>query len=372
MRIVLVGGGTGGHFYPLIAVAESLHDAPERPELYYFGPDEYDAEALKTQQITFVYCPAGKVRRYFSIANFTDLFKSLYGVLVALYKLFAIYPDVVFSKGGYTSVPVVLAAKLLFIPIVIHESDSVPGRSSRLAAKLARYVGIAYDEVASYFPPNKTALVGIPIRRAIRQRYDKAEARAFLNIPNDKPLIYVTGGSSGAERLNNQIVDALPQLLQSVRVFHQVGQTNIPFVQERVQIKLEDKQLLEHYYLQGYLNQETVAMVLSAADIVITRAGSTTLFEIAQHETPAILVPIPESISHDQRTNAYAYAREGAAIVIEEDNISYNLLIQEINNILTDEQRYQQMVVASRSMQYPDAADKIAHILISIGKEHGS
>lgn len=372
MRIVLVGGGTGGHFYPLIAVAETLRQTPENPELYYLGPDEYDREALNSQNITFVYCPAGKIRRYFSIANFTDIFKSLFGVFVAIYKLFLIYPDVVFSKGGYTSVPVILAAKLMFIPIVIHESDSVPGRSSRLAAKLARYVAIAYDEVAPFFPANKTALVGIPIRRAIRQRYDKVEARAFLNIPNDKPLIYVTGGSSGAERLNNQIIDALPQLLQTSRVFHQVGQTNIGFVQERAQVKIKDKQLLENYYLQGYLNQETVAMVLSAADIVITRAGSTTLFEIAQHETPAILVPIPESISHDQRTNAYAYAREGAAVVIEEDNFSDDLLVQEINNILTDGALYQQMVAASRSMQYPEAADKIGNILIRIGKEHGS
>lgn len=372
MRIVFVGGGTGGHFYPLIAVAESLNAKPEKPALYYFGPDEYDRDALKIHGISYIYCPAGKIRRYFSIANFTDVFKVIYGFFVALVRLFIIYPDVIFSKGGYTSIPVILAAKVLFIPVVIHESDSVPGRSSKITGRLARYIGVAYDEVADYFPPKKTALIGIPIRKAIQQRYDKAEARAYLNIPSDMPLIYVTGGSSGAERLNNQIIDALPRMLQVTRVFHQVGETNIPFVQERVQIKLKGTDLLSRYYLQGHLNEETVAMILSASDLVITRAGSTTLFEIAQHETPSILVPIPESISHDQVKNAYSYARKGAAVVMEEGNISDDLLIQEINSILTDGERYQSMVAATKTMQYPDAADKIANILISIGKEHGS
>jgi UDP-N-acetylglucosamine--N-acetylmuramyl-(pentapeptide) pyrophosphoryl-undecaprenol N-acetylglucosamine transferase len=372
MRIGLVGGGTGGHFYPLIAVAEVLNAVPEKPDLYYFGPDEYDRALLEQHSITFVKCPAGKTRRYFSINNITDFFKNISGILVAIIKLFQVYPDVVFSKGGYTSVPVMLAAKVLFIPIVIHESDSVPGRSSKLGAKLAQYIGVAYSEAAEFFPANKTALVGIPIRYAIQQRFDKAQAREFLQIPNDRALIYVTGGSQGAERLNNQIIEALPQLLSTARVFHQVGESNMAFIQERAQLVLEDKSLLQNYYLHGHLNEETVAMILSAADLVITRAGSTTLFEIAQHETPAIIVPIPESISHDQRTNAYAYARTGAGVVMEEENISENLLLQEINGILQDGERYQSMVAATKTMQYPDAAKKIAEILVSIGKEHGS
>lgn len=372
MRIVLVGGGTGGHFYPLIAVAEELNATAEKPELYYFGPEPYDKAELEKQGIQYVSCPAGKLRRYFSIKNFTDFFKNAAGLFVAVYKLFVVYPDVVFSKGGFTSVPVMVAAKILFIPVVIHESDSVPGLSSKIGAKLAQYIGIAYDEVAESFPKEKTALVGIPIRKTVRQRYDKAEARAYLNIPNDKALIYVTGGSQGAERLNNQIIEALPKLLPTTRVFHQVGESNLSFMQERAQLVLEDKTLLDSYYLQGLLNEETVAMILSAADLVITRAGSTTLFEIAQHETPSIIVPIPESISHDQRSNAYAYARNGAAMVMEEENITENLLLQEINAILKDGNRYQEMVAATRVMQYPEAAKKIADILVSIGKEHGS
>ena len=372
MRIVLVGGGSGGHFYPLIAVAEALNTAPEKPELYYFGPDEYDRDTLKQHNITYINCPAGKTRRYFSVSNFLDFFKNIIGLFVAIIRLFSVYPDVVFSKGGYTSVPVLIAAKILFIPVVIHESDSVPGRASKLSAKMARYIAIAYDDVAKFFPKEKTALVGIPIRQSIRQRFNKEEARAFLQIPNDKPLIYVTGGSSGADRLNNQILEALPTLLPNIRVFHQVGEINLAAIKDRAQTIITDKALLSDYYVHGSLNEETVAMILSAADLVITRAGSTTLYEIALHETPAIVIPIPETISHDQRSNAYAYARNGAGIVIEENNISDNLLIQEINNILTDGEKYQSMVAATRGMQYPDAANKLANILISIGKEHGS
>lgn len=372
MRIVLVGGGTGGHFYPLIAVAETLNLSPEKPDLYYIGPDKYDAKALEKENIKFVHCPAGKTRRYASVANFFDFFKNIFGIFVALFKLFAIYPDVVFSKGGFTSVPVILAAKLLFIPVVIHESDAVPGRANKIGAKVARYIGIAHDDVAKFFPDSKTALVGIPIRKATAQGFAQSDARQLLNIPNDKPLIYITGGSSGSERLNNQVIDALPELLSSYRVFHQVGEKNIEFIKERIAAKKISPEQLSNYYLQGNLEAETVALVLSASDLVISRSGSTTLFEIALHEKPAILIPIPESISHDQRSNAYSYARNGGAEVIEEENLSDAVLIQEINSIVNDPNRYQTMVAGTKGMQYPEASQKIADILLSIGKEHGS
>lgn len=372
MRIVLVGGGSGGHFYPLIAVAEALNEAIEKPELYYFGPEPFDADILRKENIRYVHCPAGKTRRYASVANFFDLFKSIFGLFVALFKLFAIYPDVVFSKGGFTSVPVLIAAKLLFIPIVIHESDAVPGRASKLGAKFARYIAIAHDEVAHFFPKEKTALIGIPIRKAILTRYDTFQARTALNLPIERPLIYVTGGSLGAERLNNQIVEALPYLLPTYSVFHQVGEKQIGVMQETIRALKIDEHLLTNYFMQGHLNPETVSLVLSACDLIICRSGSTTLFEIAIHEKPAILVPIPETVSHDQRTNAYSYARDGAAVVLEEENLNEALLIQEIQAILTNAVKYEAMVAATRKVQYPDAAKKVADILLSIGKEHGS
>lgn len=370
MKIGFVGGGSGGHFYPLMAVAHELNQTTAAPELFYFGPSPYDKTALETYQIRHVYCPAGKLRRYFSIQNFFDIFRTLFGVCIALVRLYFIYPDVIFSKGGYTSVPILYAARFLRIPIVIHESDAVPGRANKIAVGAARYIGVAYDDAAQFFPPEKTALIGIPIKPEIKEI--PTEPFALLGIPNDKPLIYVTGGSSGAERLNDAILQSLSVLLPHYRIIHQTGPANIEEIKVAAQNLLNDTDLQDDYYIYGYLDGKTAAAVMAAASLVITRAGSTTLFEIAFHGKPSIIIPIPEDISRDQRTNAYAFARSGGAIVIEEKNLTQHLLAQEISSIINNPQRSTKMSTAAHDMFLDGAASKIANILISIGTEHGS
>jgi UDP-N-acetylglucosamine--N-acetylmuramyl-(pentapeptide) pyrophosphoryl-undecaprenol N-acetylglucosamine transferase len=370
MRIGFVGGGTGGHFYPLLAVASELTAGEYKPELYYFGPAPYDRDELERYQITFVYCPAGKLRRYFSIQNFFDIFRSFFGIFLAVWKLYLIYPDVIFSKGGYTSVPILIAAKFLRIPVVIHESDAVPGRANKLAAKYARYIGISYDDASQFFPPEKTALVGIPLRHEILQVHD--DPFAFLGIQKHKPLIYITGGSTGAERINNIVLRSLTQLLPHFQIFHQTGPAKIDEMRLTAQSLLAGTQLEQDYYLEGNVSAEVVGALLNAATLIVTRAGSTTLFEIAYHGKPAIVIPIPEDVSRDQRSNAYAYANSGAATVLEEHNLTQNLLAQEISTIINDSDRYTKMSQAARGMYIEGAAQKIASILISIGIEHGS
>ncbi|MEN9922230.1 MAG: hypothetical protein RL097_507 [Candidatus Parcubacteria bacterium] len=370
MRIGFVGGGTGGHFYPLIAVAEKLTTHQYKPEMYYFGPSPYDKELLTKYDITFVSCPAGKLRNYFSIQNFFDIFRNFFGFFIAIWKLYIIYPDVIFSKGGYTSVPILLAARFLRIPVVIHESDAVPGRANKLATKQARYIAISYDDAAQYFPAEKTALTGIPLRS--ETKHIPADPFAILGIPNDKPLIYVTGGSSGATRLNDAILQSLAKLLPHYRIFHQTGSEHLNEVRLSAQGLLGESPLREHYFVEGSISAPLVSALMSAASLIITRAGSTTLFEIAYHGKPSIIVPIPEDISRDQRTNAYAFARSGAASVIEERNLTVNLLAQEIQSILNDQNRYQSMSAATKKMYIDGAEGKIAEILISIGIEHGS
>jgi len=368
MRIAFTGGGSGGHFYPLMAVAEKINQSNTAADLYYIGPDPYSADILAQHNIKFVRVPAGKLRRYFSIQNFFDFFRNIAGLFVAIVKLYSLYPDVVFSKGSYTSVPVLLAARFYRIPVVIHESDSRPGRASRLAKKFARYIGISYVEAAQYFPESKTALTGIPIRQEIMTQVPNA--KAALGIPNDLPLIYVTGGSSGAERINTLILNSLNELLPQYRIYHQAGAENEAAVARTSQALINDTDLLQRYYVGGHLPVTTVAALLSAADLVISRAGSTSIYEIAIHGKPAILIPIPEEISHDQRSNAYAYARTGAASVLEEGNVTQNTLEAEIRNIMADTVRYQTMQNAATQFATPDAAVKIAEILISIGYEH--
>lgn len=370
MRIGFVGGGTGGHFYPLIAVAQELNASEQQPALYYFGPSPYDIKLLEANGIDYIYCPAGKLRMYFSIQNFFDIFRSFFGIFVALWKLYIIYPDVIFSKGGYTSVPILTAARFLKIPVVIHESDAVPGRANKLAIKYARYIGIAYDDVAQYFPAEKTAMVGIPLRKEVTLIPENPFEQ--LGIPNDKPLIFVTGGSTGADRINNLILLSSSQLLKDYRIFHLTGPDNLENFRLSAQSLLEGTGLMENYYLEGNISAEMIAALMSAASIVITRAGSTTLFEIASHGKPAIIIPIPEDVSRDQRTNAYAYARSGAATVIEEHNLTPHLLAEEIHSIISDPSRQALMSQAAKGLYIEGAAGKIANILISIGTEHGS
>lgn len=371
MRIGLVGGGSGGHFYPLIAVAQELSERVENPELYYYGPEPYNTELLQTYNIRFSRVPAGKVRRYFSVLNVLDTFRTFWGLLVALAKLYWHYPDVILTRGSYASVPIVLAAWFYRIPIVVQESDVKPGRANRLAGRFAKYIAISWAPTAEYFKSKPTALTGIPIRREIRQEHPSPHQA--LGIPNDLPLLYVTGGSLGAERINTLILNSLDELLPHMRIYHQTGDTHIETVKKTARELLKNKpQLLEYYYAVGTANATTVNALLSAARIVITRAGTTTLYEIAIHKKPAIVIPIPEDVSHDQRTNAYTYARNGAAVVIEERNLTEHLLQTELFSMLTDVDAYRNMQAATQEIADTNAAVIISEALLRIGQEHGS
>lgn len=370
MRIGFVGGGSGGHFYPLIAVAEELRQSGENVDLYYFGPEQYDSAELANNNITFVRIPAGKLRRYFSLLNILDFFKTAFGLLVAIGKLYVVYPDVIFSKGGFTSVPILLAARFFRIPVVIHESDSVPGRANKLARKFARYCAISFESVASEFPADRTARTGIPIRKQVREPH--GNPHQLLGLDPSLHTIFVTGGSTGADRVNTLVLESLDELLPTYQILHQTGVKNEQAVRQTASQLHQGNQFLGRYVVVGSLTTEQMAAALTAASIVISRAGSTTLFEIAWHGKPSIVIPIPEDVSHDQRRNAFAYARTGAASVLEESNLRDGLLAAEINTIMTDPGRYQTMSTAARSFVIEGAAKKIADILVSIGHEHGS
>ncbi len=370
MKIGFVGGGTGGHFYPLIAVVERLNAEADGIELYYFGPAPYDQDLLKVHGVKFVYCPAGKLRLYFSIQNILDIFRNFFGIFVAIVKLYNIYPDVIFSKGGYTSVPILIAARLLRIPVVIHESDAVPGRANLLARSFARYIAISYEATVQYFPKEKTALTGIPIRRSVLT----ADPDPFttLGVPHDLPLLYVTGGSSGAEKINNILICSLDSLLPYYRIYHQTGTLDKNEMALAAKALITDPVLQSRYYIADLIDARTVNALLSAASLVITRAGSTTIFEIALHGKPSIIIPIPEDVSRDQRTNAYTYARTGAATVIEEKNLTESLLTHEIHTIIGNPETAAKMGQAALAFAPRDAAEQIANILRQIGIEHGS
>lgn len=379
MKIVFAGGGTGGHFYPIIAVAESLRAVcRERrlimPKLYYIAPSAFDQEALFENEIAYLPCPAGKWRRYFSIQNYTDLFVSLSGLICAITHLFRIYPDVVFSKGGYASVPVVLAARFLGIPVFIHESDSKPGRANILASKFAYRIATTFDETSTYFDAkvrNKVARTGVPVRASIAQ-LETEGARQELGLESEIPTLLILGGSLGAERINDVVLSALPELVSFANIIHQTGKDNFKTVQTTSKLILEKSSHTSRYHPFPFLNTLSLRRSAGAANLIISRAGMTAIAEIALWKKPVILIPIPETISHDQRTNAYAYAKTGAAVVLEEGNLTSHILVSETKRILADQALQTRMSSASAVFANDKAARIIAEELVSIGLSHES
>jgi UDP-N-acetylglucosamine--N-acetylmuramyl-(pentapeptide) pyrophosphoryl-undecaprenol N-acetylglucosamine transferase len=368
-HIVLVGGGSGGHFYPLMSIAEALRDTLPDVKLSYIGPDPYDKASLEARGITYRWCPSGKRRKYASLLNILDSFKIVAGIGIALIKLYFHYPDVVVSKGGYTSVPVVLAAAFLRIPIVVHESDTRPGSANKLAAHFARHVAVSYEETIPYFKDAMVTLTGIPMRKELRAPAP-ANVRAFLGIQNTLPIILILGGSQGAERVNELILDTLDDLLPSYDVVHQTGKTLFETTVLGARELISNEKHLEHYRPVPFLDAETLNALLHAASIVISRAGSGSIHEIASHGKPAILIPIPEEISHDQRTNAYAFARGGGGVVIEEANLRDSLLQGEIDRIIGDARLYADMSARSREFAPQDASERLATIILELARTH--
>ncbi|HTR19006.1 MAG TPA: UDP-N-acetylglucosamine--N-acetylmuramyl-(pentapeptide) pyrophosphoryl-undecaprenol N-acetylglucosamine transferase [Candidatus Paceibacterota bacterium] len=377
MKIVLVGGGTGGHFYPLIAVAEAVQDiSRERtliePELIYLGPAPFDPRALVEHDIEYHASPAGKMRRYGSIFNVLGVFATGWGIVQATFQLFSIYPDIIFSTGGYAAFPTLYAARLLKIPVAIYDADATPGRVSLWSAKFARWIALAHPEAAVKFPEkirHRIAQTGHPIRKEI-ETPTKEGGYEFLKLEPNIPTVFVMGGSQGAVAINEVVLDALPDLVASYNVIHQVGSANLEQIARLAAVVLKDSPHKARYAPFGLLNTLALRMSAGIATLVVSRAGSGTIFEIASWGLPSIMVPIPTDVSHDQTENAFSYARSGAAVVIEQRNLTPHVLAAEIKRIVDDADLRGKMSEAARAFARPQAARKIAAVLIDSSLEH--
>ncbi len=373
MKILFTGGGTGGHFYPIIAVAERVNELADREKLsgvklYYMSNEEYDKKALFENGITFVMVPAGKLRIYPSIKNFFDMFKTAGGILTAIVKMFVIYPDVIFSKGAYASFPALMAARILRIPVVIHESDSAPGRVNKWAGKFAKRIAISFPEALEYFPKEHTAWTGQPIRKELLQPA-KEGPYEFFKLQKGIPTIFILGGSQGSAIINDAILEALPVLLPNYQIIHQVGRANKDDVLKRISVILDDYEYKDRYHPIDLLSPVQMKMAAGAASVVISRAGST-IFEIACWGIPSILIPFNQSNGDHAKKNAFAYARAGGCTVLQEDNISPNILLNAINDIVLNENTHEAMRNAAKKWSRPDAAETIANEILDIAKSH--
>ena len=341
MRVVLSGGGSGGHILPLIAVAEKIRKkAKERGiqeiEFLYIGPrfGEESDEMFKHAGIKYKYILAGKIRRYSSgvLLNVFDIFFSTpIGIIQSAWYLFWFMPEVVFSKGGYGSVPVMIIAWIYNIPVrMIHESDAVVGLANKFLAFFATKIGVAFKKAALAFPLKKTALVGVPIREDLCNK-DKTLAKKIFNINSEREVILIFGGSQGSKKINDVVVEALPELLEKYEVLHITGPKHYSFVKEVS--KLTIKENSKYYHIFPFLTEE-MGYAISIADIVISRAGASTIFELAACQKASIIIPLKNSAQNHQRENAYEYAKSGGTIVIEEENLTPHILITRIKEIL--------------------------------------
>lgn len=377
MKIVFTGGGTGGHFYPIIAVAEAVREIVKEkrllePELYFLGPSVFDERALFDSDLRFIKTPAGKMRRYFSLLNITDSIKTAFGIIKTLWTLYRMYPDVIFSKGGYGAAPTLFAARILNIPVVAHDSDAIPGKGTLYAAQFARHIAISYDEALQYFPKAvqpRVSLTGNPVR-AEALTPAKDGAYEFLELEKNVPVLLVMGGSLGAEAINDVVLAALPELVQRYQIIHQTGQTNFKIVSETAKVVLDHNEKRYRYKPFPYLSTLAIKMSAGVAELVISRAGSGAIAEVAAWGIASILIPIPEEISRDQRSNAFAYARHGAAIVLEQANLAPHLLVSEIDRLFTNPKARNDMAEAAKKFARPDAARVLAQGLLDIALDH--
>lgn len=380
LRILLTGGGTGGHIYPLISVAEEIKKVTNQSglptDIRYFGGAISFAEILNENQIGFMKIISSKWRRYFSFLNFIDIPKFFFGFFQALWKIYWFMPNAAFSKGGPGTIPIILACKFYGIPIIIHESDSIPGKSNIIAGKFAKKIFVGFASAIDYFSNQKKVTIsGNPARQdlvsgAIRTEEEKARAAAKRGFGFDEnlPLILILGGSQGSGPLNEFIMEHIQELVRDFQILHQVGDVNFESYKQNYEFLSKDWSEIEknRYQFKSYFDKDLADAYL-AADIALSRSGASTIYELALFGKPAILVPLPEAASNHQKENAYQYAKSGAALVIEQENLLGNLIIDKIKKIIADPALRQKMSDAARSFYKPDAAKVITEgILQSI------
>ena len=372
-RVLLLGGGSGGHVFPLIAVADSLKEKAAQAgttlELIVMGEGDFLKNACAERGLVFKTIMAAKVRRYFSLLNFLDILKIPVGLLQSLWQIFMFMPDVVFSKGGYASLPGALVSWLYFIPIYIHESDSVPGLSNKVIGGMARAVFISFKSAEKYFKSGKAFLVGNPVRKDLFTA-DRAASSQVLGLDQSKKTILVIGGSQGAQKVNEIVLNSLVMMVSKFQVIHQCGQGQYNAVKAEMDRLTKEGEghyadnIRNNYKLFPFLDSQKYAAALAACDIVISRAGAGSIAEIALSGKPAILIPLSTNASRgEQLTNAIEFAKYGG-VYIEEENLNPNILINQIESVLESE-KYQTISEKIKTFASPDAADKIATILLN-------
>ena len=367
MKIVLTGGGTGGHIIPLIVVAKKIKEKVSDVDFLFLGPKgDLEKNLFGKEGIKMKLIFSGKMRRYFSFLNFFDFIFIPIGIVQSLWQLLMYMPDAIFSKGGYASIPVVLAGWLYRIPILIHESDSVPGVANVVLGKFCTRVAVSYPETEKEFSADQVILTGNPLRPGINEG-DAEVIRAKLGLTKEKKVIFVYGGSQGSQLINDKILNILPMLLQDYQVIHQTGNNNLKDVEKKAG-ELGIKAGHGGYFPIAFINDE-LKDIVAAADLIISRAGANSISEFAANGKASILIPLEKSANDHQRMNAYSIARIGGCVVLEESNLGENLLMGRIHEILNNDDLRKKLGENIRVFYHPNAADLLADGILEIIKK---
>jgi UDP-N-acetylglucosamine--N-acetylmuramyl-(pentapeptide) pyrophosphoryl-undecaprenol N-acetylglucosamine transferase len=354
--IVVTGGGTGGHVYPVLAVLDEL---PSIRVVWIGSGSQLERRILDGRRLRYYGIPTGKLRRYFSLQNIVDLFKILGGFLVSVAILLREKPRLVFSKGGYVSVPPVAAARLLRIPSLTHESDLRPGLATRINTRFADRVLVSFSASDRYFGVrfrSKVIHTGNPIRKELLSG-DPQVGRAMFGCPANLPLLLVLGGSLGAASINRLVLEAVDSLRMSCFVVHQLGSGHF-----------HGSEVQSNYYPAAYFDEE-LPDILAAADLVLCRAGANTLWELAALGKPSVLIPLPRGSSRgDQIENAGFFAEAGASTVLKQEGLTPHELSEVVLHLLGNADKLERMGRRASELSRPDAASRIAQLILRSGR----
>lgn len=367
IRIVLTGGGSGGHIYPLLAVLqeikEQLKTRGDSAEFVYLGPKDSYSAVLQSADVKYRGIAGPKLRRYASFQNLLDIPKFFIALFQAWWQLFLLMPDAVFSKGGPGALPVVILAWFYRIPVIVHESDIKPGLTNLLSRPFARRVCVTFEQSMPYFG-KKGVLTGNPVRASLRiPQVTRETGKKELGFSPTEPLVVILGGSQGSQRINEFIALNLKELIGITQVLHQSGTANHSYVEKLTKAALAEASAVTkatRYRLVGYLEDREMAVALGAADAVVARSGSGTIAEVALFGRPTILIPLAESANDHQRANAYEFAKKGGAIVIEESNLQFGIFAGQLKTILQNTELAERTGTAMRQLAKPDAASAVA------------
>jgi UDP-N-acetylglucosamine--N-acetylmuramyl-(pentapeptide) pyrophosphoryl-undecaprenol N-acetylglucosamine transferase len=371
VKLIIAGGGTGGHIYPGITVAKTVLERIPEAEIVFVGTRRgLEADVVPREGFELLFIDVEGFRRKLSPETLATAYRAFKGVFQAKAIIKKLQPDVVVGTGGYVSGPVVLAAWLSGIPTLIHEQNALPGFTTRILSRIADVVALTYPESAKYFSKNvKTSLTGNPIRRSILQTA-RSQGLAAFHLDSQMSTVLVFGGSQGARAINKAMVRVLPTMMKSrdLQVIYQTGRRDNDWVKKELEANcggISDSRrliVLDYIYRMDY--------AIACADLVISRAGAISIAEITGRGLPSILIPLPSSAEGHQVKNAEALEEAGAALVIHEKDLTPESLLRAISRIIDDENQRKYMARKSCELGRPKAADDLADIVVSLAKGH--